>query len=252
MVSFQACHIRLLTFDIYNTVIRVRGSAPIQYAAVASQHGLNVDVEHLSHVYKNAWKHMKVQYPNYGLNQGLVSKEWWHDFVERVFCAAGYAGENHKLSQIAKSLYVHFLQASTWEEVPEARGVLANLRENGLHLGVISNFDERLGRILEKMDLNKYFEFVVTSVEAKHEKPSPEIFRFALRKAGVEASEAAHVGDDLQTDYFGPRRIGMHSFLLNSAKVLNDDSFKDVERACVIERLSDLESLVKSKNILYV
>ena len=232
--------------------MRVRGSPAIQYAFVAGQHGLNVDVSHLERVYKKEWKNMKVQYPNYGLNQGLVSKEWWLDFVERVFCSAGFASENHKLSQIAQSLYVHYLKPTTWQEVPEARSVLKNLRKNGLHLAVISNFDERLEDVLQSMDLLKYFDFLVTSVEAKHEKPAPEIFRYTLNKAGVESSEAAHVGDDVYTDYYGARRVGMHSFLLNIAKTLDDDSFKNVDKGCIIQKLSDLEGLVKSKNILYV
>ena len=249
---FQACHIKLLTFDIYNTIIRVRGSPAIQYAAVASQHGLNVDVPHLANVYKKEWKNMKVQFPNYGLNQGLVSKEWWLDFVERVFCSAGFAAENHKLSQIAQSLYVHYLKPTTWQEMPDARNVLTKLRKNGLHLGVISNFDERLEEVLKNMDLIKFFDFLVTSVEAKYEKPAPEIFRYTLNKAGVEASEAAHVGDDVFTDYFGARRVGMHSFLLNSAKTLDDESFKNVDKGCIIGKLSDLEGLVTSKNVLYI
>lgn len=195
---------------------------------------------------------MKVQYPNYGMNQGLTSKDWWLDFVERVFCSAGFAAENHKLSLIAQSLYTHYLKASTWHEMPEARSVLTKLRKNGLHLAVISNFDERLETILKNMDLLQFFDFLVTSVEAKHEKPAPEIFRYTLRKAGVEASEAAHVGDDLYTDYFGARRVGMHSFLLNFAKTLNEESFENVDKGCILHKLSDLERLVKSKNILYM
>ena len=195
---------------------------------------------------------MKVQYPNYGLNQGLVSKEWWLDFVERVFCSAGFAGESHTLSQIAQGLYVHYLKPTTWEEMPEARSVLRKLRQNGLHLAVISNFDERLEIVLKNMDLIKYFDFLVTSVEAKHEKPAPEIFRYTLNKAGVEAGEAAHVGDDLHADYFGARRVGMHSFLLNIAKTLDDESFKNVDKGCIIQKLPDLVGLVKSRNVLYM
>ena len=230
----------------------MRGSPAIQYAALAGQHGLTVDVPHLEQVYKKEWKRMKVQFPNYGLNQGLSSKEWWLDFVERVFCAAGFATESHKLSQIAQSLYLHYLKPTTWQEMPDTRRILTRLRQNGLHLGVISNFDERLEDVLKSMDLIKFFDFLVTSVDAGYEKPAPEIFRYTLHKAGVEASEAAHVGDDVFTDYFGARRVGMHSFLLNSAKTLDDDAFKNVDKECVIRKLADLENLVISKNVLYM
>lgn len=247
-VYFQAYPLRLLTFDIYNTVIRVRGSPAFQYAAVASQHGLNVDVQHLGVVYKKTWKHMKKQYPNYGLNQGFVSKEWWLEFVQRVFCAAGFTNDTQKLGEIAEHLYIHYHKATTWHEMPEARSVLSALRQKGLHLAVISNFDETLETILKNMDLLQYFDFLVTSVEAKHEKPAPEIFRYALRKAGVNASEAAHVGDDVNTDYFGARKVGMHSFLLDCSQIVGTDhpDFHNVDQGCIIQSLPELQALVKS------
>ena len=47
------------------------------------------------------------------------------------------------------------------------------------------------------------------------EKPDPEIFRIALRRAGVEAAEAVHVGDLYAVDVVGARRAGLEPVLLD-------------------------------------
>ena len=41
-----------------------------------------------------------------------------------------------------------------------------------------------------------------------------EIFAHALKIVGVEASEAIHVGDNLENDFLGPQRVGMDSFYI--------------------------------------
>lgn len=206
----------------------------------------------MNQAYPKVWQHMKLHYPNYGINQGLQSKEWWLEFVERIFCSTGFAGESHTLSKIGHKIYDHFKLGSSWEVYPDTHQTLTKLRQNGVRLAIISNFDERMSTILKNLDLTKYFEFMVTSVEAGHEKPAPEIFRYALNKAEMDPMEAAHVGDDLHLDYLAAKRAGMHAFLLNAAKTLDDDSFKDVEKGCIIKKLSDLEGLVISRNVLYV
>jgi HAD superfamily hydrolase (TIGR01450 family) len=47
-------------------------------------------------------------------------------------------------------------------------------------------------------------------------KPSPLMFRIALRRAGCEAGEAVMVGDQLDTDILGARRAGVDSVLVET------------------------------------
>jgi HAD superfamily hydrolase (TIGR01549 family) len=49
------------------------------------------------------------------------------------------------------------------------------------------------------------FDVVLPSRYIGIAKPDPEIFYEALRKAGVEGSEAVHVGDDYRKDYEGAK-----------------------------------------------
>ena len=63
--------------------------------------------------------------------------------------------------------------------------VLQALCDRGIKLGIVSNFDERLERTLLTHRLLHYFDFVVTTVSARSEKPDPAIFHTALDMAKV-------------------------------------------------------------------
>lgn len=57
--------------------------------------------------------------------------------------------------------------------------------------------------VLKNVGLEHMFDVVVFSQAAGIAKPNPEIFYQLLRKTGVEAGNAVHVGDDYKKDYRG-------------------------------------------------
>ena len=67
-------------------------------------------------------------------------------------------------------------------------------------------------RKLSALGVSEYIDHVVTSEIAGIEKPSPVIFSLALQKAGVSASEAIMVGDDLEKDIKGAHAMGIKAF----------------------------------------
>jgi hypothetical protein len=72
---------------------------------------------------------------------------------------------------------------------------LSALREMGAALGVVSNFDSRVLRILDGLDLSRWFSSVTLSSQVGATKPAPAIFVRALAQHGVDPSQALHVGD---------------------------------------------------------
>jgi len=52
--------LRVLTFDVYNTLIRVSGSPSHQYAKVAKSYGVNISEADIERVYQKTWR-QKVQ-----------------------------------------------------------------------------------------------------------------------------------------------------------------------------------------------
>jgi putative hydrolase of the HAD superfamily len=104
------------------------------------------------------------------------------------------------------------LRFRPYDEVP---GTLATLRERGLRLVVISNWDVSLHEQLEATGLAALVDGAVSSAEVGAGKPHPAIYRRALELAGVEASEAVMVGDSPDTDVAGALALGIEAVLVD-------------------------------------
>ncbi len=78
-------------------------------------------------------------------------------------------------------------------------------------LGIVSNFaiPECVLKLLKADGLDGLFNAVVVSGAVNKRKPSPEIFKGALKMLGVSASETVFVGDTIDADVEGPKAIGM-------------------------------------------
>ena len=237
----RAC-LRLVTFDVTNTIIRVRGSPGRWYAQAAASVGLQAEAVRLDAVQGQVRRTMTAQYPHYGYAQGMTPKEWWTELSSRVFMSAGYLTEAAVYDQIGDRLYDLFTGASCFETIPGSHDMLQDLRQLGLRLGVISNFDERLEGVLEGHGLLHHFDFLVTSVTSHCDKPDPRIFLDALREGSVSAREAAHVGDNVAKDYWGAKKVGLTAFLFDPRQKLQE--LEGVDRSCIFHEHKDLVQLV--------
>ncbi|GAB2233889.1 hypothetical protein Droror1_Dr00003120 [Drosera rotundifolia] len=79
---------------------------------------------------------------------------------------------------------------------PDAGRVFNALRNAGVKVIVVSNFDTRLRPLLWALDCEHWFDAVVVSAEVPVEKPNPIIFLKACEFLGLKSEDVVHVGDD--------------------------------------------------------
>ncbi len=83
---------------------------------------------------------------------------------------------------------------------------IARVREKGLRICIVSNgMPARVKRVAEKLGVTAITQAI---------KPRKRPFEQALRLFGLQASEAAVVGDQLFTDILGGNRMNMHTILV--------------------------------------
>jgi putative hydrolase of the HAD superfamily len=104
------------------------------------------------------------------------------------------------------------LRFRPYDEVPAA---LAALREQGLTLVVLSNWDVSLHDQLAATGLAALVDGAVSSAEVGAGKPHPDIYARALEVAGVDAGAAAMVGDSPDTDVAGALALGIEAVLVD-------------------------------------
>ncbi len=82
-------------------------------------------------------------------------------------------------------------------------------------MGVVSNFEEWLERLLESLGVTPYFDVRVISGVEGVEKPDPKIFQLALERMEALPAESAYVGDSPQFDVEPATSLGMTGVLLD-------------------------------------
>jgi putative hydrolase of the HAD superfamily len=105
-----------------------------------------------------------------------------------------------------------------FEAFEDAAPALAELRELGVRLVVVSNWDCSLPHVLEGIGLLDLVDAVVVSAVVGAAKPDRRIFEMALRAAGCTAGEAMHVGDSVENDLEGAVAAGLHGVHLDRAR----------------------------------
>lgn len=117
--------------------------------------------------------------------------------------------------EIARRVYDEFGRADRWALYSDVRPAFERLRAAGVMVGIISNWDLRLGGLLSGLGLGDVLNDIVCSAEVGLHKPDPRIFELACTRLGVSPSEAAHVGDHHYADYLGARALGLRAVLID-------------------------------------
>ncbi len=223
--------IRGVLFDAAGTLIRLTAPVGELYARWAAAAGAAVSPRDLDRVFPQAMAALTARRraePDRG--RGDQSDwEWWREVVRLSFFLAGGAVPPEKEFP---DLFDSFALPGRWALYGEAAGVLRRLKESGLKVGVLSNFDDRLPRILAGLEVDGLLDGLVYSAQEGREKPDPDLFRAGAHALGLAPREVIHVGDSYAEDYLGAREAGMAARLLDRAG-----------RFTIRERISDLRPL---------
>ena len=210
--------IKAVFFDAAGTLFEAREPVGHTYARVARHHGLDAADGAVSEGFRRAFSSI----PGLAFGPGhspdklrRLERDYWYRLVRLSFEGLG---EFDDFDTFFMDLFAYFADPAHWRPVSEAHSVLDRLKLQGLKLGVISNFDFRLYRILEGLDLRRYFDLITISSEAGFAKPAPEIFHAALSGAGVESAEALHVGDSETMDLKGAQEVGLSAILIDEGR----------------------------------
>ncbi len=135
--------------------------------------------------------------------------ELWGRYVAVYFEAAGVPAA--LLDAVLPTLGETLSSGATWSHpIPPAVAALRALARMGIPIGIVSNADGQVERILRDLGLCQVgtgpgveVGIVVDSTVAGYEKPDPLIFEIALRALGVAPQRTIHVGDSARADVAG-------------------------------------------------
>lgn len=196
-------NIQAVTFDVGGTLIQPWPSVGGVYHEIAVKHGVTgISPGVLDERFAAAWR---------GLENFHHGRDEWSALVDRVFDGLT---ERPPSSWFFPELFDRFAEPEVWRIFDDVKPAIDALASRGINLGIISNWDDRLQPLLDRLGLRKYFEAVIISCETGFAKPSPVIFEHASRKLGVAPESILHVGDSRREDLQGAESAGFQARLL--------------------------------------
>lgn len=211
----------VVLLDVGDTLISPRESFGAVYAEVWRGLGVERPAADFERGLRAVWDSMSGTIPpgvdRYGYYPG-GEEEYWLRFVRRAVAAldgdGADVGEDAIVAAL-RGLRDAFRDPAAWrvhDDVPQA---LAGLREGGVRLGVVSNWDSKLPGLLDALGLTPWFDSIGVSHLVGCEKPDPRLFLHVLDEMGATAAEALHVGDIPELDGAGARAAGIDSLIVD-------------------------------------
>jgi 2-haloacid dehalogenase len=214
---------KLMSFDVFGTLISVRDSSYAAFARMLKEAGAaHVDVK----AFWEYWEHRNIAH-------------YWEPYRSyREICELSLAeafahfqvnGKSRALDRYFDAFPGFFLYDDV---LPTLERISKRCK-----LALVSNIDDDL---LAATPLKRNFDLICTAQRARGYKPDGTLFRYLLDHAGVAKDEILHSGQSQFTDMVGGKPLGLTIAWINRRNVALDDS---VPRPDFI--LGDIQSLAQ-------
>ena len=188
--------IKAIIFDLDNTLIDFVTMKKLSCdAAMTAMIGAGLNFNK-----KKGMEELFKLYDKYGWENKLIFQKFLKKFNKKIdyeILASGIVAYRR-----VRSGYL--------EPYPNVSQVLFELKKRGKKLAIVSDAPRLKAWIrLVSMKINHLFDVVVSFDDTKEFKPSEKPFNFAFRKLNLKANECLMVGDNVERDIKGGKKLGM-------------------------------------------
>lgn len=204
---------KAILFDVGMTLIQPRFSDAEICAVICAEHGCWVPLAQIEEEMSNFTDTLVARYKEKG--DLWASEEGVREFFVQLYAQFFEALGFPQPRVLGACVYQRAQLPENWSPFPEVMGLLAELKEQGLILGVVSDWGDWLPDLLLSLGLTRHLDFMIVSAVVGATKSTPHLFQLALQRAGVRPHEALYVGDSYHTDILGARTAGLSPILLD-------------------------------------
>lgn len=193
---------RVATFDCYGTLVDWEGGLATFLYALALEH--EAQPQENGRAMRERWEALQ-----FAIVQGEYRpyKEVLAESLRAWMTERGYPWTTSRGDALVRAM-------RSWQPFPDTRPALAQARQAGLRLAILSNTDNNIiAQTLRQLDVP--FDDVVTAEDCRSYKPSPHNFAQLLVRVGEPPEHILHVAFGFKYDIGPAQRLGMQTAWVN-------------------------------------
>lgn len=228
--------VKAVFFDWFNTLVNYNPSREALYIDAFRKYGIELPLKAVLRGVLSADKYCINENAKLPLSMRSPAEQLkvYSSYPKVILEEAGIKAEPDLPLKIIKDVRGQ-AEKTTFVLFDDVLPVLQTLSQKKIVLGILTNATRKALSVYRELGLEPYLSVVITSEEVGAEKPKSPIFQEALKRAGVNASEAIHVGDQYDIDIVGARQIGIKPVLID-----RNDIFPEASDCVRISTLRDL------------
>jgi putative hydrolase of the HAD superfamily len=225
---------KAVCFDFFNTLARYEPTREDTYVAICREFGIQTDAKEIARSLPAADKFWRDQNRLSAIDNRSKEDQmiFWAQYITMVL-----QGTGTKIDTKTALAIMGRMRQFNWEfkVFDDSISTLKTVKQRGLITGLISNVGKDLEETYQKLGIQPYLDFIVTSFEVGCDKPNPEIFQAALKKAKARPEEVIYVGDQYDQDVLGAQGVGIKAVLIDRRSW-----YKDIADCPKIQGLSEI------------
>lgn len=239
--------IRYVIFDLGGTLMHaledwnpVYGKADQMLADSLREHGIRLDAQRFR-------EHLQIYYERRDRDYHETT---YHLVLREMLRELGYADVAESVLRSALDAMFAVTQTN-WQLESDALQTLEALKSDGYRLGIFSNAgdDKDVQELIESFGVRRYFDFVLTSAACFYRKPHPRAFEIALAQWNAMPEESVMIGDSLNADIYGGKKIGLTTIWLTRRANFQDEDMRLIKPDFSLRKLSELPPTLDRINL---
>ncbi len=205
----------LITFDCASTLVEVDWEIGSFAYKCATEMGLHVP-ESAAELYTRMYHQNIAAFLEINrLRDPEKGRAWWRRLGEEWLATLGLPRDCIGELQDTADRLAFGKDSKVFQLYDDVIPCLDLIKERGIGMAIISNWDYSLHRVVEMLGIEDYFEVVLASLEEGVEKPDPRLFEICLQQMGVAPEQTLHVGDNQIDDIQGAQAAGVRGLLID-------------------------------------
>ncbi len=240
--------IQAILFDLDDTLVHI---TPVILTEICKRISeikkTPVSVDDYTIVFLDVWNSRSnlkdaMRFKNIKHNAFESERQYWKNFFENLLPSIGMSPYQSGLVEWLIDIYTNPHSFNCFDDVYPT---LSELQRKGLVLGIISNAFPSADRILDYLNLRRYFKYIFLSFELPYAKPEVEIYKFATEKVNLRIEDILFI-DDQWIFVKGAQEANMNALLIER----ETETPREIHTTSLVRRIRSLEELLSMSELL--